>query len=212
MDVFWLGHACFRLKGRRITVVIDPYPPSLGLVLPKLQADILLLSHRDPNHAYSQAVAGECFSIEGPGEYEIKDVIVRGIPSFHDSNQGAERGRNTVYVVNIDDVRVCHLGDLGHLLSADEVERLGAVDLLAVPVGGGTTLSASQAAELVSAIGPRFVVPMHYALPGLSSDLEPLDKFLKEMGHEHVEPVGKLTLGSAGSSEETRLVVLAPAL
>jgi L-ascorbate metabolism protein UlaG (beta-lactamase superfamily) len=210
LDVTWLGHGCFRLRGKTASVVTDPFPPSLGLRLPKLEAELVTVSHQHDNHAYTDAVQKSGYTIEGPGEYEVAGVSVVGLPTYHDSNAGAERGPNTVYVIEIDDVRVCHLGDLGHRLGDQEAESIGAVDLLLVPVGGHDTISAATAAEVVRQLEPRVVVPMHFALPGLKVALDPVDTFLKEMGGaDETESQPKLSLQASASAEgETRVVLL----
>ena len=166
MDLTWLGHGCFRLRGKNASVVTDPFPPSIGLKLPKLEAELVTVSHPHENHSYTQAVAGGGYRIEGPGEYEVAGVSVFGLPTFHDASSGAERGRNTVYVIELDDVRICHLGDLGHRLGDQDAEAIGTVDVLLVPVGGHNTVNAAQAAEIVTQLEPKIVIPMHYATPG----------------------------------------------
>lgn len=210
MDVTWLGHSCFRLRGKSAAVVTDPYPGSIGIKLSRPEADIVTVSHEHENHSHVSAVAGEPFVISGPGEYEVAGVTVTGVPTYHDAEKGAQRGRNTAYVIELDEVRVCHLGDLGHRLGDQELEAIGSVDVVLVPVGGGTTLSAPLAAEVVRQLEPRVVVPMHFALPGLNLPLEPAERFLKEMGVVAAEPQAKLTVASAAASSEseTRVVLL----
>jgi len=208
VDVTWLGHGCFRLRGRGAAVVTDPYPPSLGPKLPKLEADLVTISHRHENHSYSQAVGKEPYVVDGPGEYEVAGVTVLGLPTFHDASQGEVHGRNTVCVIELDDVRVCHLGDLGHALAADMLEALGNVDVLLVPVGGGNTLDAAGAAEVVRQVEPRLVIPMHYALPALKTQLAPVERFLKEMGVTEAEPQSRLSVQPSSAESETRVVVL----
>ncbi|MGH7902731.1 MAG: MBL fold metallo-hydrolase [Candidatus Dormibacteraceae bacterium] len=206
----WLGHGCFRLRGRGAAVVTDPYPPSLGMRLPKLEADVVTISHGHANHSNLGAVPKAGYTVSGPGEYEVAGVTVTGLPTYHDQAQGAERGRNTVYLIELDDVHVCHLGDLGHQLSEELLEQLGSVDVLLVPVGGHHTLTAAQAAEVVRQIEPRAVVPMHFSLPALKIDLEPVDRFLKEMGLGAVEAQPKLSIQASSGESETRVVLLEP--
>ncbi len=209
MDVTWLGHGCFRLRGKNAAVVTDPYPPSIGLRLPKQDADLLTISHEHENHSYAQAVRDGAYEIKGPGEYEVAGVSVVGFPTFHDSKKGADRGRNTVYLIEIDDVRICHLGDLGHGLADEDAEIVSGVDVLLVPVGGRTAINAAGAAEVVRQLEPRFVVPMHYAVPGLKKDLDGVERFLKEMAVTASEPQPKLSVQATSSSEwETKVVVL----
>jgi len=210
VDLTWMGHGCFRLRGRGAAVVTDPYPPSLGPKLPRLEADLVTISHAHPNHSHAQAVVKEPYVVDGPGEYEVAGVTVAGLPTFHDARQGEVHGRNTVYVIELDDVRVCHLGDLGHALAADMLEAIGNIDVLLVPVGGGNTLEAAGAAEVVRQVEPRVVIPMHYALPGLKTELAPVERFLKEMGVPEAEPQPRLTVQPSSTESETRVVVLEP--
>jgi L-ascorbate metabolism protein UlaG (beta-lactamase superfamily) len=210
VDLTWLGHGCFRLRGRAAAVVTDPYPSSLGPRLPKLEADLVTVSHAHPNHSYRQAVVKEPYVVDGPGEYEVAGVTVTGLPTFHDAKQGEVHGRNTVYVIELDDVRVCHLGDLGHALAADMLEAIGNIDVLLVPVGGGNTLEAAAAAEVVRQVDPRVVIPMHYALPALKTELAPVERFLKEMGVPEAAPQPRLTVQPSSTESETRVVVLEP--
>lgn len=209
MDVTWLGHGCFRLRGRGAAVVTDPYPPSIGLKLQRLDADLVTVSHEHDNHNYTQ-VMRDAYEIRGPGEYEVAGVSVIGVPTFHDAERGAKHGRNTVYLIEIDDVRVCHLGDLGHRLDDAEAEAIASPDVLLVPVGGHTAINAAQAAEVVRQLEPRFVVPMHYAIPGLKLQLDPLDRFLKEMAVTSAEPQAKLSVQASSGEYETKVVVLEP--
>lgn len=210
MDVTWLGHGCFRLRGRSAAVVTDPFPPALGIRLGKLEAQVVTISHDHPNHNYEAAVPNARYTIKGPGEYEVAGVGVIGFDTFHDAQHGEVHGRNTVYLIELDDVRVCHVGDLGHKLGDDHLETLGNVDVLLVPVGGRTTMSAVQAAEVVRQVEPRVVVPMHFAIPGLKIELEPVDRFLKEMGLTAAEPQPKLSIQAASGESETKVVVLEP--
>ena len=209
MDVTWLGHGCFRMRGRSAAVVTDPYPPSIGLKLSRLDADLVTISHEHENHNYTQAVR-DAYEIRGPGEYEVAGVSVIGVPTFHDAEKGAKHGRNTVYLIEIDDVRVCHLGDLGHKLDDAEAEAISSPDVLLVPVGGNTAINAVQAAEVVRQLEPRFVVPMHYAIPGLKLQLDSLDRFLKEMAVTASEPQPKLSVQKSSGEYDTKVVVLEP--
>jgi L-ascorbate metabolism protein UlaG (beta-lactamase superfamily) len=209
LDVTWLGHGCFRLRGRSAAVVTDPYPPAIGLKLSRLEADLVTVSHEHENHNYTQVVR-DAYEIRGPGEYEVAGVSVIGVPTYHDAEKGAKHGRNTVYLIEIDDVRVCHLGDLGHKLDDAEAEAISSPDVLLVPVGGHTAINAAQAAEVVRQLEPRFVVPMHYAIPGLKLQLDSLDRFLKEMAVTAAEPQPKLSVQKSSGEYETKVVVLEP--
>ena len=191
-------------------MVTDPYPPSLGPKLPRLEADLVTISHQHENHSYVQTVVRDPYVISGPGEYEVAGVTVTGMPTFHDDRRGEVHGRNTAYVIELDDVRVCHLGDLGHALTDEQLETIANVDVLLVPVGGGKTLDAARGAEVVRQVEPRLVVPMHYSLPSVKTELEPVERFLKEMGVAEAEPQTRLSVQSSSGEAETRVVVLEP--
>jgi L-ascorbate metabolism protein UlaG (beta-lactamase superfamily) len=210
LDVTWLGHGCFRLRGRSAAVVTDPYPPAIGLKLARMDADLVTVSHAHENHNFTQVVRDGAYEIHGPGEYEVAGVSVIGVPTFHDAAKGATHGRNTVYLIEIDDMRVCHLGDLGHKLDDAEAEAIASPDVLLVPVGGRTAMNAAQAAEVVRQLEPRYVVPMHYAIPGLKLELDTIDRFLKEMGVTTAEAQPKLTVQRSSGDYDTKVVVLEP--
>ena len=208
MDINWLGHSCFRIRGRQAAIVTDPYPPDLGYSLGKLTADIVTVSHQHPSHCYVQGVGGEPRLVKGPGEYEIKGVLIIGIPTFHDGEGGKKRGKNTVYVMEVDGMIVCHLGDLGHALAAEQVEEIGDVHVLLLPVGGVSTIDAPMAAGVIRQIEPKVVIPMHYKTPALSGELGTVEAFLKEMGIERIESQPKLTLTSSSLPITTQVFVL----
>ncbi len=216
MEIRSLGHASFRIKGKRAIVVTDPYNhPDMGFKMPRVSADMVTVSHGHRDHNYVEGVTKtsrrEPFVISGPGEYEIMGAAVFGIPSYHDSSQGEERGKNTIYVINMDGIRLAHLGDLGHLLSEKQLEKINGVDILFVPVGGIVTIGPKEAAELVSQIEPGIVIPMHYQTPDLklkiAPSLAPVEDFLKEMGVEG-KPVDKLVVSRDKLPEERTVVVL----
>jgi L-ascorbate metabolism protein UlaG (beta-lactamase superfamily) len=216
-DVQYLGHACFRLRGRDGIVVADPYDRSIGLDIGRPTAHIVTVSHPHPDHANVAAVRpmrDRLFTIDGPGEYEVGGVLITGVRTFHDKKRGADRGPNTVYVIHLDDVVFCHLGDLGHELTTQQIEEIGTVDVLFIPVGGGETIGPAEAAAVIGQIEPRIVVPMHYALAGQSSetnDLAPLDKFLHELGLKEITAEERLSLSSSNlppEGEEARVVVM----
>ena len=208
MDLTWLGHGCFRLRGKNAVAVTDPYPPALGPKLAKLEADLVTVSHPHPNHSNVQAVK-DARVIDGPGEYEVKGITINALPAYHDDRKGEERGRNTIFLIEVDDVRVCHLGDLGHRLDDASLEVIGSVDVLLVPVGGGNSLDAGRAAEVVRQIEPRMVVPMHYAVPGVRKELDGVERFLKEMGAPETEAIQRLSVqATTGETETTKVVVL----
>lgn len=211
MQITWLGQSCFKIQGKEVTVVTDPYNKELGLKLPRLFADILTVSHGHYDHSNIEAVSGNPFIISTPGEYEIKGVFIYGIPSFHDNKQGAERGPNTLYLFEFEGLKIVHLGDLGHLLIDDQLDKLQSVDILLIPVGGIYTINAEQASEVISQIEPRIVIPMHYKIPGLKENLDGISKFSKEMGIKETEAIDKLRITKKDlPQEETKVVILKP--
>lgn len=215
-DITYLGHACFRLRGRDGVVLCDPYSRVIGLDLGKPTAHIVTVSHDHPDHNYVAGVKPmreKLFVIDGPGDYEVSGVLISGIRTAHDKSKGSERGFNTVYVIHLDDVVFCHLGDLGHELTQAQIEEIGDVDVLFVPVGGGETIGPAEAASVISQISPRVVLPMHYATAQLSFeyDLAPLDKFTHELGLKEIVPEDKLSVTPSNlpaEGAETRVVIL----
>ena len=208
MEISWLGHSCFRIKGKQATVITDPYPPDLGYSLGKLTANIVTVSHQHAGHSYVQGINDEPRLITGPGEYEIGGVLITGIATFHDQERGQKRGKNTVYLMEVDEVSVCHLGDLGHVLTAEQVEEIDDVDVLLLPVGGVSTINAPMAAEIVRQIEPRAVVPMHYKTEALSWELEPVDRFLKEIGVKEINSQQKLSFTKSSLPISTQVFLL----
>jgi L-ascorbate metabolism protein UlaG (beta-lactamase superfamily) len=212
MELTWLGHSCFRLRGKDVTLVTDPPSPTTGYTLGRLNAGIVTISHDHAGHNYVQGVSGDPYVVRGPGEYEVQQVLISGLLTYHDDERGARLGRNTVYVFHMDDLLICHLGDLGHALNAREQEEVSDCDVLLLPVGGGNALDAKRAAEVVSQVEPRIIIPMHYATPTLKAStahLDPVEKFCHEMGVEVTEPLPKLSLTRASLPPEPQVMLLA---
>lgn len=216
MTITYHGHSSFKLKGRRGTVVTDPYEASVGFTLPVLSADIVTSSHDHPDHNAVAKVRGTSrreipFIIEKPGEYELGGISVFGVNSYHDASKGAERGPNTIYTIYLDDLRICHLGDLGHELSAEQLEDIGSVDILLCPVGGIYTIDPALAVKTIRALEPSIIIPMHYKTekhdPNQYGELKTVEEFLKVYGVE-VTPVAKLDIEKINLPEETEVVVL----
>jgi L-ascorbate metabolism protein UlaG (beta-lactamase superfamily) len=207
-EITWLGHACFRLKAKDAVIITDPYDMGLGLGTLNQRADIVTISHEHTHHNTLTGVKGEPFVIRGPGEYEVKGVFVTGVWSFADNEGGRQLGRNNIFLFHLDDLVVCHLGALGHTLNSHQLEALGDVDVLMVPVGGHTALSANKASEVISQLEPKIVIPMHYSTGRESLDLDTLDKFMKEMGLKEWNPQDKLANTSSDLDETTQVVVL----
>lgn len=210
-----MGHASFKIRGKNVTIVTDPFnSQTAGLKFPKTEADIVTVSHNHDDHNQTAEIAGEKepFVIRGPGEYEIKGVKILGVASFHDKNEGKERGNNTIYKIRLEGVSLVHCGDLGHKLDSLSVEALNGVDVLFIPVGGFYTIDAHTAGEVVSQLEPKIIIPMHYNRPGLNQEifgkLEPVERFLKEMGKENIAPVQKLVVVKEKLPLERQIVVL----
>ncbi|MHB1006950.1 MAG: MBL fold metallo-hydrolase [Chloroflexota bacterium] len=208
MEITWLGHSCFRLRNKNTTIITDPFDNKIGIKLGKVSADIVTISHNHYDHSNVAAVSGTPKVIDGPGEYEIGGIFITGIQTWHDQENGAKRGKNTAYLFEMDDLVICHLGDLGHTLTTEQVEAMSNVDVLLIPVGGNFTINAAQAAEAISLIEPRIVIPMHFKTEALQIEIDPLERFARAMGLKEVKAVPKLTVTKSSLPEETQVVVL----
>ena len=186
MYITWLGQSCFKLQDKigpdGVTLVTDPYGEEIGLKMPHFEADIVTISHGHHDHNNSGALRGNPFIIDTAGEYETKGVFVEGVESWHDGEEGKERGTNIIYRIEMEDISITHLGDLGHILDTKQLEKLEGTDILIIPVGGKYTINAAKAVEVISQLEPRIVIPMHYKIPGLKADIEGVEKFIKELG------------------------------
>jgi L-ascorbate metabolism protein UlaG (beta-lactamase superfamily) len=212
MDITYLGHSSFKLKGKNATVITDPFDPSMvGLKYPPQEADIVTVSHNHPDHNFISLIKNGQRVIDAPGEYEIAGVSIIGVPSYHDDKKGEERGKNTIFVFEIDDLRLVHLGDLGHKLSADTLEEIGNIDILMIPVGGKFTINSEIAVEVVRSIEPSIIIPMHYMVEGLKMEtfegLEKAEEFVNAMGVPS-ETLEKLSIKKGEIGEEQKIVVL----
>lgn len=208
MNIIWHGQSCFQIVARReknnqVSIVIDPFSEEIGLRVPKLEADILLITHGHHDHDNIKAVSGSPFLISGPGEYEVKEVYIQGIHSW---------GENTIYTIEAEDLKLCHLGDFGQKeLTEEQLEKIGEVDILMIPVGGVFTISAKEATKVMSQIEPKIIIPMHYQIPKLKLKLEGIDKFLKVVGIKSIAPESKLSIKKKDIvEEEVKIVVLKP--
>ena len=216
--ITYAGQSCFQIsvsnsRDHEANIVIDPFDEETGLKVPNFSADIMLVTHLHHDHNNIKAIKGAPFLIDGPGEYEVKGVFVQGIPSFHDDKEGKEKGSNTIYTIEAEDIRFCHLGDLGQKQLTDEqVDEIGSIDVLMIPVGGEYTIDSSSAQKIIGQIEPRIVIPMHYALPKLKIKLDEVSKFLKTMGKPSITAVDKLTVKTSALPKEgsMEIIVLLP--
>ncbi|HEX5499546.1 MAG TPA: MBL fold metallo-hydrolase [Thermomicrobiales bacterium] len=205
----WFGHNCIRLRAREATLLFDPVSRGAGFSLPKQTADIVLLSNDDPANTNLDAVKSDYKIVRGPGEYELHEVFITGIGTFRAEPDAPERTRNTAYLFEIEGVRVCHLGDLGHVLSTEQAEALSDVDVLIVPAGGAP-IGAAKAAEVVGQLEPKMVIPVRYAAANGDKKLGGLEAFCKELGVAVPAADDKLTLRSSDLTDTMRLVALTP--
>lgn len=212
MVISWFGHSCFRLESKDASLLLDRFSPQIGLRPPKIKDDIVLVSHDHYDHNNVQDLPGESFLIKGPGEYEVKGIFIKGIQSYHDKTQGKERGSNTIYLMNIEEMIIAHMGDFGQeSLSEDQLNLLGNVDVLLIPVGGVYTINYKEAVEAINQIEPKVVIPMHYKISGLNLEIDGPEKFLKEMGvtPEKAEKSYRIQKKNL-PQEEMKLVVINP--
>lgn len=213
MKVIWAGQACFQIsvsngKENSANIVIDPFS-EIGLKIPSFECDLLLITHDHQDHNNAKSVKGSYFLINGPGEYEARGVFIKGIDSFHDDQEGKERGKNTIYTFEAEGMKLCHLGDFGQKQLTDEqLEKIGTVDILMIPVGGVYTIDSSYAPKIIGQIEPKIVIPMHYELPGLKFKLESVAKFLKAMGKNSIEPQDKLTIKASALPKEREMEIM----
>jgi L-ascorbate metabolism protein UlaG (beta-lactamase superfamily) len=202
MNITWYGQSCFRvvLQGNKrakqwASLVVDPFDESTGLKLPKIEADIFLITHNHKDHNNQKMVKKENLVIDSPGEYEVSDIFIQGIPSFHDNEKGKERGINTIYTIEAEEIRVCHLGDFGQEeLDDKQLRDIGEIDVLMIPIGGVYTIDAKEATKIISQIEPRIIIPMHYKIPGLKIKLDDLGSFLKAIGEKSAKAEDKLNI------------------
>jgi L-ascorbate metabolism protein UlaG (beta-lactamase superfamily) len=187
---------------------MDPCHPDLGYHLGESKADIVTLSHFHPGHSYIEGVANEPKQIKSPGEYEIGGTFITGVASFHDNKKGEQRGKNTIYIIEMDDITLCHLGDLGHSLDPHLIEELGDVDILLLPVGEVSTIPIDTAVEIVRQLEPPIVIPMHYKTEAFTGNLSPVDKFLDTMRIKWIESKPKLSITSSSLPTTTQTIVL----
>ena len=224
MEISWLGHACFQLRGKNATLITDPFSPQSGepLRLSKISPSIVTLSHIPSGLPDILPIGGTPYIVRGPGEYEISDILITGIADNHDDKNGQQRRRNTIYIIHIDELVVCHLGVLGHALQEEQLEAVADADVLLIPIGDNHTITATQAAELISQVEPRIVIPIYSALPvdtteagtgtgSIARDAtDVLSKFCREMGISAMNTQPKIHVTRTNTLTETQVVFLSP--
>jgi len=210
MEITYLGHSSFKIKGKNASVVTDPYDDYIGLKFPKVEADIVTVSHDHKDHNQHKRVSNIKRVVDGPGEYEISGVSIIGIPSFHDNKKGTLRGRNIIFIFEIDGIKIVHFGDLGHKLSNKKIEKISGADILMIPVGGKYTIGSTEAFEIVKSIEPAVTIPMHYQTPNLSKkdfgELTSVEAFVTETGLKS-ETTKKLKFTKSLLETEQKVVI-----
>jgi L-ascorbate metabolism protein UlaG (beta-lactamase superfamily) len=220
MNITWYGQSCFLItiqkkkNKEKVSILIDPFDEKTGLKLPEIEASVVLVTHNHSDHNNIKGVKGNPFVIDNPGEYELHNVFIQGTQSYHDQEKGAKRGLNTIYTLEIDGVRLCHLGDFGEKeLSTEQMKEIGEVDVLMIPVGGVYTIDAKEATRIISQIEPRVVIPMHYKIEGLDLDIDDLSPFLKAIGEKEVKKEEELEIEENKlPSIEMKVIPLVPRL
>lgn len=207
MEIAYLGHSSFKIIGKDLSVVSDPFDGGrVGIEMPRVSTDVVTISHDHFDHNNKASVKGDFVCFDTPGEYEIKGAEITGIESDHDDRGGAERGKNTIFIYQIDGIHVCHLGDLGCGLSSEQLEKMDGIDILLIPVGGKVTIDAKAAAKVISEIEPKIVIPMHFRV-GKMTELDTLDKFIDAIG-KTPKKTDRLKVQKKDLPEEMEVVVL----
>jgi L-ascorbate metabolism protein UlaG (beta-lactamase superfamily) len=207
MEITWYGQSCFRLSERgKASIVTDPFDESIGYAVPKLKADVVTISHDAPGHSYTASVKNFQRVIDRPGEYEIGGVFIIGVAM--PNVEVTPPKQNIAFLLDFDGLTVVHLGDLDHIPQQSMIEQLGSVNVALVPVGGGGALNATQAVELINMLEPNIVIPMHYKTPENLLELDPLDRFLKEMGVSRIQQEETFKIAAGSLPEQAQIVVL----
>lgn len=189
MHIYWHGQNCFKIVTKDVTILTDPFGKELGIKPPRTSADIVTLSTEDYS---ADSVKNAPLIFDTPGEYEAKGSLVRGMWSHRDDKQGQESGINVIFTIEVEGIRICHLGDIGHSLDEKLESRIDGVDVLMIPVGNKSVVSSKIAVKIVQQIEPAIIIPMHYKLPDLKPNLDDVKEFLREMGALKAKPEGKL--------------------
>lgn len=217
MLIRYLGHSSFKIRGSEGAVITDPYDnKAVGLELPRMSAEVVTVSHDHGDHNAADRIQGtanrkEPFVVDRPGEYEASGIPVIGVASFHDDKEGAERGDNIIFVFKLDDIWVCHLGDLGHTLNNRQIKRIGPIDVLMVPVGGKYTIGPKEALQVMESLSPSIAIPMHYKQEGMAKQFDELvtvDEFLEKAALNGVERLEKISLSKGNLPDEMEVMVM----
>jgi len=217
MEIYWHGQSCFEIRSlsadskTKTRIAIDPYSNSIGLKLPLLKADLLLISDNNEDNNNISAVKDDPFVIQGPGEYEAKDIFVKGFFANHREEDEKDLSRITIYIIEAEGIKICHLGDISQKeLLSEQLEKVGDVDILMIPIGGKNTIDGGEAQKIANQIEPKIILPMHYKIPGLKIDIDEKSEFLKAMGQEDIKAEDCFKIKKDGLPLETRIILLKP--
>lgn len=183
MKIKWLGHSCFLLTSSSgVRILTDPFDESVGYKVPAVEADIVTTSHNHSDHNHVQVVKGNFKHLNSPGHFVEKNIEITGVATYHDKEQGIKRGSNVAFIYSIDGLKICHLGDLGHILTNQQINEIGEIDIVLIPIGGTYTIDYREATKVVSLLNPKLVIPMHFKTPVINFPIDSVDKFLANIG------------------------------
>ncbi len=214
MLISYLGHSCFKIQTKpkrgekEVIIFLDPFDAETGLKPPQGRANIVTVSHHHHDHDFMDKIKGEFFTIDSAGEYSINGINILGLESFHDQEKGEQRGRNNIFIIESEDLKICHLGDLGHELDEKQIEDIGEVDVLMIPVGGNYTIDAKTAHKIATAIEPALIIPMHYKVPNLKIDIVDETEFLELFGAQNIAKESRLNLKKKDLKDKENNLVL----
>jgi L-ascorbate metabolism protein UlaG (beta-lactamase superfamily) len=209
MRIKWLGHSCFKMTGsKEIRIITDPFDNTVGYKMPKDKADIVTTSHSHFDHSFTEAIEGDFEVINKVGNFYVKDMAITGIASHHDKSGGKKRGDNVIYVFNIDDIKVCHLGDLGNVLNNKQIEEIGSINVLLIPVGGNFTIDATEAVEVINQLNPSIVIPMHFKTPAVNFPIDTVEVFLQKIGGGEKLPSQVVEINKEDLNKQAKVYVL----
>jgi len=209
MEIVWINHSCFALKGETTTVLTDPFSSEIGDSSQFPEADIMITSNEHPNHCNTDAVPGAGYIVNTPGEYDIHGTYIRSIATALKSESG-EPKRNLITIIEMEKLTIAHLGDLGEIPPSRHLEELNHVDVLLVPAGGDGTISPQDAARIVNLTEPKIVIPMHYKTDATRISLETADKFLEELGYQQEPSLARLQVTDTNLPADRKIVILSP--
>ena len=209
MNIKWLGHSCFLLTSENGTrILTDPFDDTVGYPLPDVEADIVTVSHDHFDHNHTAVVKNDFVLVNKAGEHLFKDIKIKGVSTFHDNANGAERGINIIFNISVDGINVCHCGDIGHTLTQQHAHEIGRVDVLLLPVGGVFTVDADGAYEIMRVLKPKVTIPMHFKTPEVTLPIDPVDNFIEKIGMgEHVDS-NTIEVSQDNLGENMRVLVL----